>query len=87
MTELKQKRLNAQRHFFLEPDRLRVVVKDLNGEVEAFVDYQNVSRTTRTVTEQNGRLYLVAISLTVFFLVGSILYFFGIPALMRWVPL
>lgn len=85
--ELRQKYLNEQRDFFLEPNRIRLYTKDLDGEVETYVQYENITPTTRTITQQDGRLYIAAISFGIFALIGFVLYLIGIPSLMRWAPL
>ncbi len=87
LLELKQRYLNERREFFLGPDRIRLYVKDMDGETETFIDYESITPTTRLITRQNGRLYVAAISFGIFALVGFILNLAGISALMRWVPL
>ena len=86
-SELKQTYLNERRHFFLEPNRVRVFSKGANGEVEFYVQYEDLTSQIRHLTEQSGRLYIVAISFGVFSLVGHAANLAGEPALMRWVPL
>lgn len=87
LLELKQRYLNERREFFLEPDRIRLHTKDMDGETETFIDYESITPTTRLITRQNGRLYVAAISFGIFALVGFVLNFAGISALMRWAPL
>ena len=86
-TELRQKYLNERRNFFLQPNRIRVVSKDANGEVEVYVKYEDLTPQMRYVTQQNGRLYTAAISFGIFSLAGLAANLAGEPLLMRWVPL
>jgi hypothetical protein len=86
LTELKQKYLNERRSFYLEPKRIRVLSKDANGEVEFYVPYEDLTSQVRYVTEQNGRLYIAAVSFGIFSLAGLAANFAGEPSLMRWVP-
>ena len=85
--ELRQKYLNERREFFLEPNRIRLFVKDFDGETETYIPYERITSTTRTITQQDGRLYIAAISFGIFALVGFALFFAGEPILMRWAPL
>jgi len=86
-TELKQKCFTERREFRLEPDRIRIFTKDDGGEIEAFVDYEDVTSRTRHVTEQSGRLYRIAVSFGVFSIVGLVANYAGVTSVMRWVPL
>ena len=70
---LKQKSLSEIREFTLEPNRIRVHVKNINGDNEFFVGYDAITTTTRTVTQQNGRIYLLAIFWGLFALLGLII--------------
>ncbi|MCX7852287.1 MAG: hypothetical protein N2383_05840 [Caldilineales bacterium] len=83
---LKQKRLLERREFFLEPNRIRLFIKDLDGETEKYIPYETITPNTRSVTVQDGRVYIAAISFGIFALVGFALYFLGISSLMRWTP-
>ncbi len=85
--ELKQKYLFERREFFLEPNRLRLFVKDLDGESEKYIQYETITPNTRIITRQDGRVYIAAISFGVFALVGFGLNVAGISSLMRWSPL
>lgn len=85
--ELRQRYLSERREFILEPNRIRLFIKDFNGEIETYTAYEKVTTTTRTMTQQNGRVYLTAISFGIFALIGFALYFAGISTLMRWTPL
>ncbi len=58
---LKQRYLNERREFYLEKERIRVYVKDANGEVEAFVRYPDLTTETRRISERDGRLYNITI--------------------------
>jgi len=64
--ELKQKRIGESRQFFLESNRIRLITNDLNGENEYYIDYDSLSTTTRTATQQNGKVWLNAIGLGLF---------------------
>lgn len=85
--ELKQKYLFERREFFLEPNRIRLFVKDLDGETETYVQYETVTPNTRVITRQDGRVYIAAIAFGIFALVGFVLNLLGISSLMRWAPL
>lgn len=85
--ELRQRHVFERREFFLEPDRIRLFVKDLNGEAEVFVDYTQLTQSMRKATQQDGFIFVSAISLGLFALVGFGLNFLGVPSLMRWSPL
>jgi len=85
--ELQQKHLNEHRFFSLEPNRIRLYVKDFDGEIETYIPYEKVTKTTRTITQQDGRLYIAAISFGIFALIGLLLNFVGASTLMRWTPL
>lgn len=87
MLELKQKYLFERREFFLEPNHIRLYVKDLDGETEIHIQYETITSSTRVITRQDGRVYLTAISCGIFALIGFGLHFAGISALMRWAPL
>lgn len=84
---LKQKHFNERREFYLEPDRLRAYVKDIDGEVETFIEYETLTRQRRNVTKQSGWLYIAAVSFGLFGLVGFFLNLAGDASLMRWTPL
>lgn len=84
---LKQRYLNERREFYLEKERIRVYVKDANGDVEAFVRYQDLTTETRRISERDGRLFNFAASFGVFALVGFVAYALGYELLMRWAPL
>ena len=86
MNQLKQKYLNERREFFLEPDQIRLFVKDMDGETETFIDYESLTPRTRRITTQSGRLYVIAVSFGVFAMVGFVLNLAGVTALMRWTP-
>ena len=79
--------MNERREFHLEPKRFRLFVKDMDGETETFVDYENITERTRTITRQDGRVYIAAISFGIFGLAGVILNLLGSDSLMRWAPL
>lgn len=85
--ELKQRHKNERREFLLEPDHTRLFVKDFDGEMENFVEYETVTRRTRTIVRQDGKTYVAAISFGLFALLGFGLGLAGMPALMRWSPL
>ncbi len=85
--ELRQRHFFERREFFLEPDRIRLFAKNLNGEVETFVNYTHLTQSMRKATQQDGFIFVSAISLGLFALVGFGLNFLGVPALMRWSPL
>lgn len=85
--ELRQRHLSERREFFLEPNRIRLYVKDFDGEAEIYIPYEKVTTTTRTITQQDGRVYIAAISFGIFALIGFALYFAGTSTLMRWAPL
>lgn len=87
MLELKQKYLNERREFRLEANRIRLYVKDLDGETEVYTQYETITPTTRMITRQDGRLYIISISFGIFALIGLALNFAGISVLMRWTPL
>jgi len=76
--ELKQQYLGESRQFFLEPNRIRLITKNLNGENEYYIGYESISTTTRTITQQNGRVLLIAIAFGFFTLIGLILDFITI---------
>jgi hypothetical protein len=84
---LKQKHLNERREFSLEPNRIRCYTKDLNGEGEAYLDYETLTSTTRKASHQNGTVYIMALSFGVFALIGLALNLAGFSTLMRWAPL
>lgn len=84
---LKQQYLNERREFYLEKERIRIYVKNANGDVEAFVRYEDLTTETRRVSERDGRLYNITISFALFAVVGFIAYLLGYPLLMRWAPL
>jgi hypothetical protein len=85
--ELKQKYLFERREFFLESNRIRLFVKDIDGETEIYVQYETVTPNTRIITRQDGWVYIAAISFGIFALVGFVLNFVGVSSLMRWSPL
>ena len=85
--ELKQRYLNERRSFYLQSNRIRVVSKDANGEVEVYVKYEDLTPQIRSVTDQNGRLYMAAIAFGIFALAGLAANLAGEPSLMRWVPI
>lgn len=62
-------------------------MKDFDGEIETFIEYETLTSRTRTLVQQNGRVYIAAVSFGIFALVGFILNFAGISSLMRWSPL
>lgn len=72
--ELKQKYLDQSRYYFLEPDRVRVIYKSLNGKNESFFDYESISTRTKSVTIQKGRVLIMAVVFGLFTLLGL---FFG----------
>jgi hypothetical protein len=84
---LKQKHFNERREFRLEPDRLRAYVKNIDGEVETFIEYETLTRQRRNVTKQSGWLYIAAVSFGLFGLVGFFLNLAGNDSLIRWTPL
>ncbi len=84
---LEQKYLNERREFRLDASRIRLYVKDMDGEVETFIEYETITPQKRSIVQQDGRLYIAAISLGIFGLVGLVLNFAGIGVLMRWTPL
>jgi hypothetical protein len=86
-SELRQRHLSERREFFLEPNRIRLYVKDFDGETETYIPYEKLTTTTRTITQQDGRVYIAAISFGIFALIGFALYFVGTSTLMRWAPL
>jgi hypothetical protein len=47
---------NERLSFTLEPKHIRLNVKNLDGEKEVFVDYETLTPTIRTLTQQDGRL-------------------------------
>ncbi len=85
--ELKQKYLFERREFSLESNRIRLFVKDLDGETESYIQYETVTSNTRVITRQDGRVYTAAISFGIFALIGFGLNFAGTSSLMRWSPL
>ncbi len=87
IASLKQKHLNERREFYLEPRQMRVYVKDFDGEVESFVEYETLTRQRRQVSKQTGWLYVAAVSFGLFGLVGIVLNLAGDATLMRWTPL
>lgn len=87
LSELRQRYLSERREFFLEPNRIRLYVKDFDGETETYIPYEKITTTTRTITQQDGRVYIAAISFAIFALIGFALFFAGTPTLMRWSPL
>ncbi len=66
---------------------MRVVVKNVDGEIELFVRYWTITDEHRSVTQQNGTVVVVAASCAIFALVGFALNLAGLPWLMRWAPL
>ena len=86
-SELRQKFLNERKDFFLEPQRIRLVTKDVDGHFEAFVRYEIVTPQHRSYTRQDGRVYIAAISFGIFGLIGLGLNLLGEDTLMRWSPL
>jgi hypothetical protein len=73
--ELKQKYLGESRQFFLEPNRIRLITKNINGENEYYIGYESISTTTRTVTQQKGLLRVIGIMFVIFALTQLTLYF------------
>ena len=86
-TELKQRYLNERREFCLLPERVRILVKDTDGESEAFIEYEDITSTTRHRVQQDGKLYIAAISFAIFSVVGLAANAAGVSSLMQWVPL
>lgn len=84
---LSQRRLGVSKKFFIEPDHLRVVTKDTDGQCEAKIEYENITTKTRRQISQDGRLFIAAISFGIFSIVGLIANYLGETSLMRWVPL
>ena len=87
MTELKQKYFAERREFYLESDRIRAITKNADGQVEFFVQYEDLTSRTRHITRQSGWIYISAISFGVFSLVGLAAHLLGESSMMRWVPL
>jgi hypothetical protein len=73
--ELKQKYLGESRQFFLEPNRVRLITKNINGENEYYISYESISTTTRTLTQQKGLVLVLAIMFVIFALTQLIIYF------------
>lgn len=71
--ELKQKKLGECRQFFLEPNQIRLIVKNLNGKNEFYCNYENIGPRTRNVTLQKGILLLLAVVISLVALVELIL--------------
>ena len=86
-SELRQKYLNERREFFLEEQRIRLIVRDLDGTFEKYVAYEILTHQRRSYTRQDGRLYIAAISFGIFGLLGLGANLLGESTLMRWAPL
>lgn len=84
---LKQRHLDDRFEVYLEADRIRVYSKKMNGDVELFIPYEELSTRTRRQSDRDGRLYNIALSFAIFAAVGFIAYLFNYPLLMRWAPL
>ena len=86
-SELRQNYLNDHKNFFLEPQRIRLTTKDMDGQFEAFVQYENLTPQRRSYTKQDGRLFVAAISFGFFGLIGVGANLLGESTLMKWAPL
>lgn len=85
--ELRQKYLNDRLEFFIEPYRFHLRVFDVKGERERYIEYETITTQTRMFIQQDGRLFIAAISFGVFSLVGFVLNILDTSTLMRWTPL
>ncbi|MBN2098298.1 MAG: phage holin family protein [Dehalococcoidia bacterium] len=86
LVELHQKYLNEHRDFRLDPDQIRLFVKDSDGETETFVDYEDLTTTVRSAVEQSGRVLVMAIASGIFGGFGLILYALGVSEAIIWAP-
>jgi hypothetical protein len=69
---LKQLRFGESREFSLEPKRIRVRIRNLNGENEYFVSYDSLSLSQRSVVQQNGSVLVLILLFGLFTFIALI---------------
>ena len=64
--ELHQKKLLEKRSFFLLPNKLKLYLKDIEGEHENYISYENLRGEAKICCRRNSKLLFVTIAMIVF---------------------
>lgn len=64
--ELHQKKLLEKRSFFLLPNKLKLYLKDIEGEHENYISYENLRGEAKIYCRRNSQLLFVTVVMIVF---------------------
>jgi hypothetical protein len=85
--ELHQKTLWSKRSFFLLPNKIKVYLKDVDGEAEHYFSYATLKGEAKIICRKNSQLLLIAVAMVAFsicllqqsLLINRGIYFTAIP--------
>ncbi|MEM8674385.1 MAG: hypothetical protein AAGF83_11000 [Cyanobacteria bacterium P01_G01_bin.67] len=64
--ELHQKKLLERRSFFLLPNKLKLYLKDTEGEHENYISYENLRGEAKISCRRNSKLLFIAVAMVTF---------------------